>query len=106
MIARLSIAVIFIASLGLAGCGKLGTLDQPPPLFGSQAKTDYEAQRRADDAAHARAQAAREPAPEDNAPDPNAPPLTEAPTAPPIVGRTMGPPQTALPTPGQPAANQ
>jgi hypothetical protein len=111
MIARLSMTVLFLASVGLAGCGKLGELDQPPPLFGAQAKADYAAQKHAEDAARARASAARAPAPEDdNAQDPGALPLTQAPFAPPIAGRSdpegdAGPP-TALPTPGQPAAGQ
>ena len=77
--------------------------------FGAQAKADYEAQQRAQDAARARAQAARTPEAEQNGntPDPNALPLHEAPFAPPIPGRTdpAGPP-TALPSPGQPSADQ
>lgn len=32
---------------GLAGCGKLGDLEQPAPLFGDAAKAKYEADRRA-----------------------------------------------------------
>jgi hypothetical protein len=106
MIARLSIAVLFVASIGLAGCGKLGDLEQPAPMFGDRAKADYEAQHRAADAARARERAAQQPAPEDNAPDPNGLPLTQAPTAPPIPGRTQAPTPTALPSPGDPAANQ
>jgi predicted small lipoprotein YifL len=112
MIARLTIAAVFLASVALAGCGKLGELEQPAPMFGAQAKADYAAQHRAEDAARARAQAARQPSPEQNGntPDPNALPLHEAPYAPPIPGRTdpngpSGPP-TALPTPGQPSADQ
>ena len=77
MIARLTIAAVFIASLALAGCGKLGDLEQPAPMFGAQAKADYQAQHRAEDAARARAQAAKQPSPEQNGdtPDPNALPL-------------------------------
>ena len=112
MIARPVYAIALLASLSLAGCGKLGDLEQPAPMFGAQAKADYQAQRRAQDAARARAQAARTPEAEQNGntPDPNALPLHIAPTAPPIPGRTdpngpYGPP-TALPTPGQPAADQ
>ncbi len=112
MIARLSIAAVFLASLTLAGCGKLGELEQPAPLYGAQAKADYEAQRHAQDAARARALAAKSPAPEENAnrPDSNALPLQQAPYAPPIPGRTdtdgpEGPPG-ALPQPGQPSADQ
>jgi predicted small lipoprotein YifL len=29
----------------LAGCGKQGVLEQPPPLFGAKAKAAYDAQR-------------------------------------------------------------
>jgi predicted small lipoprotein YifL len=29
----------------LAGCGKQGVLEQPPPLFGAKAKADYEARK-------------------------------------------------------------
>jgi predicted small lipoprotein YifL len=31
--------------LALAGCGKQGVLEQPPPLFGARAKAAYEAQK-------------------------------------------------------------
>ena len=34
------------AGLVLAGCGRLGDLQQPPPLFGEQARAEYEASRR------------------------------------------------------------
>jgi hypothetical protein len=112
MIARPVYAAAFLASLALSGCGKLGDLEQPAPMFGAQAKADYAERHRAADAARAREQAARTPEPEQNGntPDPNALPLHEAPWAPPIPGRTdpngpSGPP-TALPTPGQPAADQ
>ena len=109
MTARPLVLILFLSSTALAGCGKTGLLEQPAPMFGAQAKADYEAQHRAQDAARARAQAARMPEAEQNAntPDPNALPLHEAPFAPPIPGRTdpAGPP-TALPSPGQPSADQ
>jgi predicted small lipoprotein YifL len=35
----------FAAAAGLAGCGKQGVLEQPPPLFGSRAKAEYAARR-------------------------------------------------------------
>ena len=112
MIARPTIAAVVFACLALTGCGKLGDLEQPAPMFGAQAKADYQAQHRAEDAARARAQAAKQPSPEQNGdtPDPNALPLHEAPFSPPIPGRTdpngpTGPP-TALPQPGQPSADQ
>ncbi len=34
-------------ALGLTACGEVGPLQQPPPLFGQNAKADYSAQRAA-----------------------------------------------------------
>ncbi|HXQ45271.1 MAG TPA: hypothetical protein VN806_01570 [Caulobacteraceae bacterium] len=110
MIARTAVVIVFLASVGLAACGKLGDLEQPAPMFGGQAKADYDQQRHAADAARARARAASElPPPNDEAAS-SADPLTQAPFAPTIPGRndTM-PPQGdpgALPQPGQPGAPQ
>jgi predicted small lipoprotein YifL len=42
------IALAVIASVALVGCGKRGTLERPPPLWGAKAKADYEAQKKAD----------------------------------------------------------
>jgi len=113
MIARLSLAAVFAAALALSACGKLGELDQPPPMFGAKAKADYAAAQaqHQTDAARARANAAANPSPDDpttvNSGDL---PLQQAPYHPPIPGREdpYGPtgPVTALPQPGQPAANQ
>ncbi len=36
-----------LAASLLSGCGKQGTLDQPPPIFGDKARVDYEAARTA-----------------------------------------------------------
>jgi len=106
MNARLTLPAVLLAGLGLAACGKLGALEQPPPLFGAQAKADYDAQKHARDAARARADAAAEPAREDSAAPANSPPLQNAPYAPTIPGRNdvMTPqgPQGSLPAPGQP----
>jgi len=33
------------ACAALAGCGKQGMLERPPPLFGDRAKAEYEAQK-------------------------------------------------------------
>ncbi|MEO6340498.1 MAG: hypothetical protein ABIO39_10700 [Caulobacteraceae bacterium] len=63
------------AALLLAGCGKQGVLEQPPPLFGSKAKARYEESRQQAEAAAA-ARAAQAPvgsaekaaAEQDNAP--------------------------------------
>ena len=35
------------AAVLLTGCGRLGELEQPPPLFGERARAEYEASRRA-----------------------------------------------------------
>jgi len=39
--------VLFVglAAFALAGCGKVGTLDQPAPLWGEKTKAKYEAQK-------------------------------------------------------------
>jgi len=52
-----------ILALSLSACGKLGPLQQPPPLFGEQAKADYAAKRAAAEAAKdAKKEAQRTPA--------------------------------------------
>lgn len=38
-------AAAFAAAATLAGCGKQGVLEQPAPLFGAQAKAEYEARK-------------------------------------------------------------
>jgi predicted small lipoprotein YifL len=49
MNARL-IAFAVIAAVALTACGKRGTLDRPPPMWGTQAKADYAAdQKKAED---------------------------------------------------------
>lgn len=40
-------------ALLLAGCGKVGTLDQPAPLYGAKAKAEYQARKAAEAAAKA-----------------------------------------------------
>ncbi len=108
MIPRIALALVFALSVGLSACGKLGDLEQPAPLFGAKAKSDYEAHK--EEAARARARAAAEPPPPNDETDSSAAPLTQAPYAPTIPGRndTMPPqgPQGALPQPGQPGAPQ
>jgi uncharacterized protein YceK len=39
------IVLVTFAGLLLAGCGKVGTLDQPAPLWGENAKAKYQAQK-------------------------------------------------------------
>jgi hypothetical protein len=77
---RLVITALLAASLLLCGCGKLGSLEQPGPLFGAKAKAEYAAKKRAEADARAKAKA------ESQQPD--------ASDAPP-------PPQGALPNAGQ-----
>ena len=108
MIARVALAFVFVASVGLSACGKLGDLEQPPPLFGQKAKSDYE--RHQEEAERARARAASLPPPAEDQTDSNAEPLAQAPYPPTLPGRndTMPPqgPQGSLPQPGQPGAPQ
>jgi hypothetical protein len=40
----LTLGALF-AGMALAACGKQGVLEQPPPLFGSRAKAEYQAQK-------------------------------------------------------------
>jgi predicted small lipoprotein YifL len=93
---RLHLSLIAIAA-ALAGCGKTGTLERPAPMFGAQAKADYQAQKEADGAAKAREAAARRSEQGNTVFDPIDQPATQAPYAPDIPGRTnpLGPgPQT------------
>jgi hypothetical protein len=93
------IGVALLAAGGLAACGKTGELEQPAPLFGAQAKADYEAKQQADAEARAAKRAEPQPVPT----DPTSQPLDQAPYAQPIPGQP-GPfnhqPQGALPSPG------
>jgi len=43
-------------ALSVAGCGKVGTLDRPAPMWGEEAKAKYAAQQKAAAEAKARAQ--------------------------------------------------
>jgi hypothetical protein len=101
---RTLIVAAAIAALGLASCGKVGTLEQPAPLYGAKAKADYRARKAA--AAEAAAQQRRDDAeieslPPDKPYDPNADPSSSrylpipgAPAAP-----NAPPPQGVLPDP-------
>jgi hypothetical protein len=72
---RIGLTLALAAAALLSGCGKQGVLEQPPPLFGSKAKAQYEASRQQAEAAAA-ARAAQAPtgsaeaaaAEQDNAP--------------------------------------
>ena len=41
-----SISSALILALGLGACGKVGSLDRPAPLFGSNAKAQYAAEKK------------------------------------------------------------
>jgi hypothetical protein len=84
----LIIALALACAAGLAGCGKTGELERPAPLFGAQAKADYDAQKAEEAAAKARDIAARRRPRGDTVFDPVDAPPTQAPYAPSIPGRT------------------
>lgn len=67
----LSTAALLAASLALSGCGKVGELERPAPMWGAKAKADYEAQKKAE--AAAKAERGRQGQPEPLPPDPPAP---------------------------------
>jgi hypothetical protein len=50
---RLAVGAIGLLALSVVGCGKIGPLEQPAPLFGARAKAQYQADKQT-------AQAARE----------------------------------------------
>lgn len=86
-----------VAAGGLSACGKTGELERPAPLFGAQAKADYEQQKADAAAARARDAQARRNQQGNTVFDPVDGPPTQAPYAPSIPGRTdpLGPaPQT------------
>ena len=62
--------VVVIGAAALSGCGKIGVLEQPAPLFGERAREDYLAKERARTAQDPNA--ARPPVPAADQPDPNA----------------------------------
>ncbi len=45
------VALALGLAAGLCGCGKVGYLDQPAPLWGEKAKADFRARQAAHDAA-------------------------------------------------------
>jgi hypothetical protein len=84
----LFLAALIGAGAVLAGCGKTGELEQPAPLYGAQAKADYDAKRAEAAAARARDTEARRNSPHGTPLDPTAQPPTQAPYYPPLPGRT------------------
>ncbi len=86
-----------LAAGGLSACGKTGDLERPAPLFGAQAKADYDQQKADAAAARARDAETRRNEQGNTVFDPVDRPPTQAPYAPDIPGRTdpLGPaPQT------------
>ena len=77
--------VLGVAAVALGACGKVGTLDQPAPLYGEKAKADYQARKEAQAAAKAKKDDQPEAINPDKTYDPNADPS----------------PARALPIPGQ-----
>lgn len=65
------------AGLALAGCGRVGALEQPAPLYGAKAKADYQAKKAA--AAEAAKASKDEGRPEPLAPDTPGAPIGAAP---------------------------
>jgi predicted small lipoprotein YifL len=98
------LALALLAAATLAGCGKTGELERPAPLFGDQARRDYDAQKAAEAAARARDASTRRTQQGDTVFDPVDQPATQAPYAPPINGRT-DPLGGGPPTAGQGANN-
>lgn len=77
MMGRIAVVALLGASaLSLAGCGKRGTLETPPPLFGDRARARYETQQqqKTQDAADSRARRGNSTAAADQ--DDNAPRTT------------------------------
>jgi predicted small lipoprotein YifL len=101
-----SLAALAVLGFALAGCGKQGPLERPPPLFGAKAKAQYNAEKtlQGQQAAEAdarkreaeRAQEADQPDNNDNAPptprDIKDPAQSRAPASvAPIQGAPTGP---------------
>jgi hypothetical protein len=66
------LVVLALAALALAACAKIGTLDQPAPLFGEKAKAHWQAEKAAE--AAAKASAPDDKTPEALPPTPSSPP--------------------------------
>jgi len=85
---KLHLLVTLVAgAAALAGCGKLGPLQQPAPLFGAQAQAAYEAQQKTK-AQAAQARAAKQAEPKEAPDDPSTQPLPQAPYGAQITGRS------------------
>ncbi len=91
-LARISLrlATAVVACALLVACGRVGTLDQPAPLYGAKAKAEYQARKAAQAAA---AQARRENGIPDSVtePDPIMKPALPPGAAPPPSAATPSP---------------
>ncbi len=56
----LTVGAIGLAALSLVGCGKIGPLEQPAPLFGARAKAQYKADQQQAQAASQRGSTPRD----------------------------------------------
>jgi hypothetical protein len=88
------VAALTLAGSLLLGCGRVGTLDQPAPLYGAKAKADYKAKK----AAQAAAEAARR---EEGAPEIVSEPST---TMTPSLPAGAAPPPAPVGTPKAPTS--
>ena len=95
----LILAALLLSAATLTGCGKQGELERPAPLFGAQAKADYEAQKQADAEAAAKRKADKQAGDADDA-DPYQSRGVQAPSA---ITQPNNPgahsPQGAMPDP-------
>jgi hypothetical protein len=83
----LRLAGLLLAGSLLVACGRVGTLEQPAPLYGAKAKADYQARKAAEAAAATKHR-------DDGGPEP----ITEAaPLNPPLPGGAAPPPPVIKP---------
>jgi predicted small lipoprotein YifL len=86
----LRLATLVVAAATLVACGRVGTLEQPAPLYGAKVKAQYQARKAAEAAA---AQARRDNGVPDKVSEPDqimAPPLPAG-AAPPPSGPAPSP---------------
>jgi hypothetical protein len=93
---RSSWLLLAATGLALGACGRVGPLEQPAPLYGAKAKSDYQARKAAEAAAQAQNEADQ---PEPLAPD--TPGVTQA--NPPMDTLRDQPPPGSRPQPNSPA---
>jgi len=80
------LVVVATGCVAIAGCGRLGRLQQHAPLFGAQAQAAYEAQQKSKQE-RAEARAAKQAEPKEAPDDPSTQPLPQAPYGTRITGR-------------------